>query len=107
MSLIFFILFILLILFIIVLVAVGICIGIAYLMAYFIPTLDLNNALTPAAILATVLILALAGTFKTWISESIKNSPLLTPRYNDDDDDDEEPSVITKNRSHRSRRNWR
>ncbi|MEI7997498.1 MAG: hypothetical protein WCH01_21635, partial [Methylococcaceae bacterium] len=63
----FFIAVVLLIAFIIVLIAVGLCIGIAHLMIYFIPTIELVNALVPAAILATVLIVILGGMIKSLV----------------------------------------
>jgi hypothetical protein len=71
---IFFIAVILLVLFITSLIVVGLCIGIAHLIVYFIPTIDLNNALVPAAILATVFIVMLASVFKFWITEYIKHA---------------------------------
>ena len=53
---IFFIAVILLVVFIIALIAVGLCLGIVHLMIYFMPSIELVNALVPAAILTTVLI---------------------------------------------------
>ena len=46
---IFFIAVILLVIFIVALIAVGLCIGIANLMIYFVPTIELADALVPAA----------------------------------------------------------
>ncbi len=61
---IFFIAVILLFIFIVALIAVGLCIGMANLMIYFIPTIELANALVPAAILVTVLIVVFGGMIK-------------------------------------------
>lgn len=97
------IIFILLALFIIALMAVGLCIGIEYLMTYFIPTLGLNDALLPAAILATVPIAVIAGVVKFFISESVKNSPILLSGY--DDEYELEPPIVTRKRSYRSKKN--
>lgn len=99
------IIFILLALFIIALMAVGMCIGIAYLMIYFVPNLGLSSALVPAAILATVPIAVIAGVVKFFISESVKNSPILLSEY--DDEYELEPPIVTKSRSYRSKKNWR
>ena len=109
-----FIIFILLVLFIIALMTVGICIGLGHLMIFFIPTLELNNALTPAAILTTILTLIIASTLRFWISDAIRKVPLVVPHRSnyddddyDDDDDDDEPPVVTKKQPYRNRKNWR
>ena len=66
----FFIAVVLLIAFIIVLIAVGLCIGIAHLMIYFMPTIELVNALVPAAILTTVLIVVFGEMIKSWVGNA-------------------------------------
>ena len=70
---IFFIAVILLVVFIITLIAVGLCIGIAHLMIYFIPTIELVNALVPAAILTTVLIVIFGEMIKSWVGNAWQN----------------------------------
>jgi len=106
---IFFIAVVLLIAFIIVLMAVGLCIGIAHLIVYFIPTIDLNNALVPAAILTTVLIVIFGNVFKFWATENAKNARILLSDDDDyeDDDDEPEPPPVTTIRSYRNKRNRR
>src|SRR5450631_3214490 len=103
----FFIAVVLLIAFIIVLIAVGLCIGIAYLMIYFIPTIELVNALVPASILTTVLIVIIGNVFKFWVTENAKNARILLSDdddYEDDDDDDEpEPPPVTTIRSYQNK----
>ena len=105
----FFIAVVLLIAFIIVLIAVGLCIGIAYLMIYFIPTLELNNALVPASILTTVLIVIIGNVFKSWVAEYAKNARILLSDDDDyeDDDDEPEPPPVTTIRSYQNKRNRR
>jgi uncharacterized membrane protein YqjE len=106
----FFIAVVLLIAFIIVLIAVGLCIGIAYLMIYFIPILELTNALVPASILTTVLIVIIGNVFKSWVAENAKNACILLSDDDDDyEDDDEEPEPppVTTIRSYRNKRNRR
>ena len=106
----FFIAVVLLIAFIIVLIAVGLCIGIAYLMIYFIPTIELVNALVPASILTTVLIVIIGNVFKSWVAENAKNARILLSDDDDDyEDDDEEPEPppVTTIRSYRNKRNRR
>jgi uncharacterized membrane protein YqjE len=109
----FFIAVVLLIAFIIVLIAVGLCIGIAYLMIYFIPILELTNALVPASILTTVLIVIIGNVFKSWVAEYAKNARILLSddddHYEDDEEEDDEPEPppvtrIHPNRSNRNRR---
>ena len=104
----FFIAVVLLIAFIIVLIAVGLCIGIAYLMIYFIPTLELTNALAPASILTTVLIVIIGNVFKFWATENAKNARILLSDDDDyeDDDDEPEPPPVTTIR-YRNKRNSR
>ena len=67
---IFFIAVILLVVFIIALIAVGLCLGIAHLMIYFMPTIELVNALVPAAILTTVLIVVFGEMIKSWVGNA-------------------------------------
>jgi len=82
-----------------VLIGVGLCIGMANLMIYFVPALDLATTLVPAAILATIPLIALGGLFKLWVTEGIKRR---LPAYEEDEDDDEydepEPPTETKHR---------
>jgi len=105
----FFIAVVLLIAFIIVLIAVGLCIGIAYLMIYFIPTIELVNALVPASILTTVLIVIIGNVFKFWVTENAKNARILLSDDDDyeDDDDEPEPPPVTTIRSYQNKRNRR
>jgi len=105
----FFIAVVLLIAFIIVLIAVGLCIGIAYLMIYFIPTLELTNALVPASILTMVLIFIIGNVFKSWVTENAKNARILLSDDDDyeDDDDEPEPPPVTTIQSYRNKRNSR
>ena len=88
----------------------GLCIGIAYFMIYFIPTLELTNALVPASILTTVLIVIIGNVFKSWVAEYAKNARILLSDdddYEDDDDDEPEPPPVTTIRSYRNKRNRR
>jgi len=111
---IFFIAVILLVVFIIALIAVGLCIGMANLMIYFIPTIELADALVPAAILATVLIVIFGGMIKSWVGNAwAESTSMLSDYYYEDEDDDEEeddepepPPVIRihPNRNNRNRR---
>jgi energy-coupling factor transporter transmembrane protein EcfT len=105
----FFIAIVLLIAFIIVLIAVGLCIGIAYLMIYFIPTIELVNALVPASILTTVLIVIIGNVFKFWATEHAQNAriPLSDDDDYEDDDDEPEPPPVTTIQSYRNKRNSR
>ena len=103
---IFFIAVILLILFIIALIAVGLCIGMAHLMIYFIPTIDLINALVPAAILATVLIVIFGGIIKSWVGNAwAESKSILADYYYDDEDEDDEPEPPPVTRIHPNRNN--
>ncbi len=111
---IFFIAVILLVIFIVALIAVGLCIGMANLMIYFIPTIELVDALVPAAILATVLIVVFGGMIKLGIGKAWADSASMLSGYYDDEDDDEddeddepEPPPVTRihpNRNNRYRR---
>ena len=96
---IFFIAVILLVVFIIALIAVGLCLGIAHLMIYFMPTIELVNALVPAAILTTVLIVVFGEMIKSWVGNAWAESQSILSDYSyeDEDDDDEK----TMNLSHR------
>lgn len=105
---IFFIAVILLFIFIVALIAVGLCIGMANLMIYFIPTIELANALVPAAILVTVLIVVFGGMIKSWLGNAwAESQSILSGYYEDEDDDEPEPPPVTRihpNRSNRHRR---
>ena len=111
-KIIFFIVVILLVVFIIALIAVGLCIGMANLMIYFIPTIELVDALVPAAILTTVLIIVFGGMIKIGIGNAWEESKsMLYNSFEDDEDEDEddepEPPPVTRihpNRSNRHRR---
>jgi len=97
---------------VIALMAVGLCLGIAYLMVYFVPSLDLPVTLVPAAILATTVILTLAGVFKAWFTAGIRNTHPSLYGYDDDDDEDEEeyepdPPAVARTRSYPVRKNRR
>jgi hypothetical protein len=110
---IFFIAVILLVVFIIALIVVGLCIGMEHLMIYFMPTIELADALVPAAILATVLIVIFGGMIKRWVgntwaeSQSILSDYSYEDEYDDDEDDEPEPPPVTRiypNRNNRNRR---
>ena len=107
---IFFIAVILLVVFIIALIAVGLCLGIAHLMIYFIPTIELVNALVPAAILTTVLIVIFGEMIKSWVGNAWAESQsiLSDDSYEDEDDDDEpEPPPVTRSQPNHNNRNRR
>ena len=113
---IFFITVILLLVFIIALIAVGLCIGMANLMIYFIPTIELVDALAPAAILTTVLIVVFGGMIKTGIGNAwAESTSMLSGYYEDEDDEDEdededdepEPPPVTRIHPNRHNRNRR
>jgi len=110
---IFFIAVILLVVFIIALIAVGLCIGMANLMIYFIPTIELADALVPAAILTTVLIVIFGEMIKSWVGNAWAESQSILSDYSyedeDDDEEDDEPEPppvirIHPNRNNRNRR---
>ena len=111
---IFFIAVILLIVFIIALIAVGLCLGIAHLMIYFIPTIELVNALVPAAILATVLIVIFGEIIKSWVGNAWAESQSDLSDYyyededeDDDEDDEPEPPPVTRIHPNHNNRNRR
>ncbi|HEY5139461.1 MAG TPA: hypothetical protein VIJ25_09135 [Methylococcales bacterium] len=108
---IFFIAVILLIVFIIALIAVGLCLGIAHLMIYFMPTIELVNALVPAAILTTVLIVVFGEMIKSWVGNAWAESQSILSDYSYEDEDDEEdepePPPVTRSHPHRNNRNRR
>jgi len=113
---IFFIAVILLIVFIIALIAVGLCLGIAHLMIYFMPTIELVNALVPAAILTTVLIVVFGEMIKSWVGNAWAESQSILSDYyyedEDEDDDDEEdyepePPPVTRSHPNLNNRNRR
>ena len=107
---IFFIAVILLIVFIIALIAVGLCLGIAHLMIYFMPTIELVNALVPAAILATVLIVVFGEMIKSWVGNAWAESQSILADYSYEDEDDEpepEPPPVTRIHPNRNNRNRR
>jgi hypothetical protein len=107
---IFFIAVILLVVFIIALIAVGMCIGMAHLMIYFMPTIELADALVPSAILATVLIVIFGGMIKSWVGNAWAESQSILSDYSYEDeydDDEPEPPPVTRiypNRNNRNRR---
>ena len=77
-------------------------------MIYFIPTIELVNALVPAAILATVLIVILGGMIKSLVGKAwAESQSILSDYYEDDDDydDEPEPPPVTTIRSYRNKRN--
>ena len=101
---IFFIAVILLVVFIIALIAVGLCLGIAQLMIYFMPTIELVNALVPAAILTTVLIVVFGEMIKSWVGNAwAESQSILSDYYYEDEDDEPEPPPV--NRRHPNRNN--
>ena len=110
---IFFIAVILLVVFIIALIAVGLCLGIAHLMIYFMPTIELVNALVPAAILTTVLIVVFGEMIKSWVGNAwTESQSILSDYYYEDEDDDEEddepePPPVTRSHPNRNNRNRR
>ena len=109
---IFFIAVILLVVFIIALIAVGLCMGIAHLMIYFMPTIELVNALVPAAILTTVLIVVFGEMIKSWVGNAWAESQSILSDYYEDEDDDEEddepePPPVTRIHPNRNNRNRR
>ena len=110
---IFFIAVILLVVFIIALIAVGLCLGIAHLMIYFMPTIELVNALVPAAILATVLIVVFGEMIKSWVGNAwAESQSILSDYYYEDEDDDEEddepePPPVTRSHPNLNNRNRR
>ena len=109
---IFFIAVILLIVFIIALIAVGLCIGIAHLMIYFMPTIELVNALVPAAILTTVLIVVFGEMIKSWVGNAWAESQSILSDYSYEDEDEEdepepEPPPVTRIHPNRNNRNRR
>ena len=108
---IFFIAVILLIVFIIALIAVGLCLGIAHLMIYFMPTIELVNALVPAAILATVLIVVFGEMIKSWVGNAWAESQAILSDYyyedEDEEDDEPEPPPVTRIHPNRNNRNRR
>ena len=104
---IFFIAVILLIVFIIALIAVGLCMGIAHLMIYFMPTIELVNALVPAAILTTVLIVVFGEMIKRWVGNAWaeSQSDLSDYYYEDEEDDEPEPPPVTRIHPNHNNRN--
>ena len=111
---IFFIAVILLVVFIIALIAVGLCLGIAHLMIYFIPTIELVNALVPAAILTTVLIVVFGEMIKSWVGNAWAESQSILSDYyyededeDDEEDDEPEPPPVTRSHPNRNNRNRR
>jgi hypothetical protein len=103
---IFFIAVILLVVFIIALIAVGLCLGIAHLMIYFIPTIELVNALVPAAILTTVLIVIFGEMIKSWVGNAwAESQSMLSDYYYEDEDEDDEPEPPPATRIHPNRNN--
>ena len=102
---IFFIAVILLVVFIIALIAVGLCLGIAHLMIYFIPTIELVNALVPAAILTTVLIVVFGEMIKSWVGNAwAESQSILSDYYYEDEPEPPPVTRIHPNRNNRNRR---
>ncbi len=95
--------FVLFFLSIIALTAVGLCIGVAQLMVYFMPDIGLANALTPSAILASLLMFTLTGALKLWAK-----SYMMFPEEVETDDEPEPPAVTSltayRNRNGRRRK---
>ena len=112
---IFFIAVILLVVFIIALIAVGLCIGMAHLMIYFMPTIELVNALVPAAILTTVLIIVFGEMIKSWVGNAWAESQSILSNYSyevdeeeeEEEEDEPEPPPVTRIDPHRNNRNRR
>ena len=103
---IFFIAVILLVVFIIALIAVGLCLGIAHLMIYFMPTIELVNALVPAAILTTVLIVVFGEMIKSWVGNAwAESQSILSDYYYEDEEEDDEPEPPPVTRIHPNRNN--
>ena len=107
---IFFIAVILLVVFIIALIAVGLCLGVAHLMIYFMPTIELVNALVPAAILTTVLIVVFGEMIKSWVGNAWAESQSILSDYSyedgdDDEDDEPQPPPVTRIHPNRNNRN--
>ena len=97
-----------LVVFIIALIAVGLCLGIAHLMIYFIPTIELVNALVPAAILTTVFIVVFGGMIKGWVGNAwAESQSMLSDYYYEDEDDEPEPPPVTRIHPNRNNRNRR
>jgi hypothetical protein len=78
-------------------------------MIYFIPTIELVNALVPAAILTTVLIVVFGEMIKSWVGNAwAESTSMLSDYYEDEDDDDEpEPPPVTRIHPNRNNRNRR
>ena len=100
---IFFITVVLLIIFIIALITLGMCIGMAHLMTYFVPTIELFNALVPSAILTTALIVIISYVFIAWFNAAWAK----IPNYYDDEEEDPEPLTVTRIHPHRNNRHRR
>ena len=104
---IFFIAVILLVVFIIALIAVGLCLGIVHLMIYFMPSIELVNALVPAAILTTVLIVVFGEMLKNWGNAWAESQSILSDYSYEDEDDEPEPPPVTRSHPNRNNRNRR
>ena len=104
---------ILLVLLIIALISVGVCFGMANLMVFFIPTIQLVDALIPAAILATVVVIRLGGLIKNFMGSAWEESRSLLYDYDydyeeeDEDEDDEPPPPVIRIPIKRNNRNRR
>ena len=84
-------------------------------MIYFMPTIELVNALVPAAILTTVLIVVFGEMIKSWVGNAWAESQSILSDYSysyEDEDDDEEydepePPPVTRSHPNRNNRNRR
>jgi hypothetical protein len=79
-------------------------------MIYFIPTIELVNALVPSAILTTVLIVVFGEMIKSWVGNAWAESQSILSDYSYEDEDDEdepEPPPVTRIHPNRNNRNRR
>jgi len=77
-------------------------------MIYFIPTIELVNALVPASILTTVLIVIFGGMIKSLVVNAWAESQSILSDYSYEDEDDEpEPPPVTRIHPNRNNRNRR
>jgi hypothetical protein len=75
------------------------------------PTIELADALVPAAIQATVLIVIFGGMIKGWVGNTWAESQSILSDYSyedeDDEDDEPEPPPVTRIHPNRNNRNRR
>lgn len=79
-------------------------------MIYFMPTIELVNALIPAAILTTVLIVVFGGMIKSCVGNAWAESQAILSDYSyedDEEDDEPEPPPVTRSHPHRNQSNRR